>query len=89
MRSEMESMYANQVWTVVDPLKRIKPIKCKSVSKKKININGNVQTFKGRLVTKDFKQIHGIGYDETFSPVVMLKTIYILLTNVVFYDYEI
>ena len=29
MRSEIESMYTNQVWTLVDPHKRAKPIKCK------------------------------------------------------------
>jgi hypothetical protein len=29
-------------------------------------------------VAKGFKQIHGIDYDETFSPVVMLKSVQIL-----------
>ncbi|WP_248790133.1 reverse transcriptase domain-containing protein, partial [Escherichia coli] len=44
----------------------------------KSDMDGNVITFKGRLVTKGFKQIHGIDYDETFSPVAMLKSIRIL-----------
>ena len=48
-----------------------------------------MQTFKGRLVAKGFKQVHGIDYDETFSPVAMLKSIRILLAIVAFYDYEI
>ena len=89
MRSEMESMYTNQVWTLVDPPKGIKPIECKWVFKKKIDMDGNIQTFKGRLVAKGFKQIHGIDYDETFSPVAMLKSIRILLAIAAFYDYEI
>ena len=45
--------------------------------------------FKSRLVAKDFKQIHGIDYDETFSPIAMLKCIRIILAIVVFHDYEI
>ena len=46
-------------------------------------------TFKSRLVAKGFKQTHGIDYDETFSLVVMLKSIKILLVIATYYDYEI
>ena len=47
MRSEMESIYTNQVWTLVDPPEGVKPIGCKWVFKKKIDMDGNVQTSKG------------------------------------------
>ncbi|KAK8972762.1 hypothetical protein V6N11_055125 [Hibiscus sabdariffa] len=47
------------------------------------------QTYKGRLVTKGFRQIHGVDYDETFSPVAMFKSIRILLAIAAFHDYEI
>ena len=89
MKSEMESMYANQVWTLVNPPKGVKPIWCKWVFKKKIDVDGNVQTYKARLVAKGFKQIHGIDYDETFSPVVMVKSIRILLAIAAYNDFEI
>ncbi|KAL4319054.1 hypothetical protein GQ457_18G013300 [Hibiscus cannabinus] len=56
MRSEMDSMSQNQVWTLVKPLKGIKPIGCKWVFKKKTDMNGNVQTYKGRLVAKRFSK---------------------------------
>ena len=46
-------------------------------------------TVKSRLVAKGFKQTHGIDFDETFSPVVMLKSIWILLAIAAYYDYEI
>ncbi|KAG8497104.1 hypothetical protein CXB51_008305 [Gossypium anomalum] len=89
MRSEIDSMYENQVWTLVDPPEGVKPIGCKWVFKKKTDIDGNVQTYKGRLVAKGFHQIHGVDYDETFSPVAMFKSIRILPAIAAFHNYEI
>ena len=89
MKSEMDSMYTNQVWTLVDPPEGVKPIGCKWVFKKKTDMDGNVHTYKGRLVAKGFKQVHGIDYDETFSPVAMIKSIRILLAIAAYHDYEI
>ncbi|WP_277817974.1 reverse transcriptase domain-containing protein, partial [Vibrio vulnificus] len=40
-------------------------------------------------MAKGFRQTHGIDYDETFSPVAMLKSIRILLAIAAFHDYEI
>ncbi|KAK8618135.1 hypothetical protein V6N13_116006 [Hibiscus sabdariffa] len=89
MRFEMDSMSENQVWTLVEPPNGIKPIGCKWVFKKKTDMDGNVQTYKGRLVAKGFRQIHGVDYDETFSSVAMFKSIRILLAIAAFHDYEI
>lgn len=50
-------------------------------------MDGNLTTYK--LVVKGFKQIQGVNYDETFSPVVVFKSIRIILAIVVFHDYEI
>ena len=89
MKSEMDSMYTNQVWTLVDPPEGIKPIGCKWIFKKKTNMEGNVITYKARIVAKGYRQRQGIDYDETFSPVAMLKSIRILLAIVAHHDYEI
>ncbi|KAK9020324.1 hypothetical protein V6N11_054813 [Hibiscus sabdariffa] len=89
MRFEMDSMSENQTWTLVEPPERVKPIGCKWVFKKKTDMDGNVQSYKGRLVAKDFRQIHSVDYDETFSPVAMTKSIRILLAIAAFHDYEI
>ncbi|KAK9034790.1 hypothetical protein V6N11_076847 [Hibiscus sabdariffa] len=89
MRSEMDSMSENQVWTFVELPEGIKSIGCKWVFKKKTDMDSNVPTYKGRLVAKGFRQIHGVDYDETFSPVAMFKSIRILLALAAFHDYEI
>ena len=56
MKSEMVSMYENQVWTLVDPPEGIKPIGCKWVFKKKTNMEGKVVTYKARLLAKGYRQ---------------------------------
>ena len=89
MRSEMDSMYVNKVWTLVDPPESVRPIGCKWVFKKKTDMGGNVVAYKGRLVAKGFRQVEGVDYDETFSPVAMIKSIRILLAIAAYYDYEI
>jgi len=89
MKSEIESMHGNQVWNLVDPIDGVRPVECKWIFKKKIDMDGNVHIHKARLVAKGFKQIQGVDYDEIFSPVAMLKSVRILLAIAAFYDYEI
>ena len=48
--------------------------------------DGNVTVYKARLVAKGFRQVQGIDYDETFSPVVMLKSVRIMLAIAAFYE---
>ena len=43
----------------------------------KTDADGNVTIYKARLVTKGFRQVQRVDYDETFSPVAMLKSVII------------
>jgi hypothetical protein len=74
---------------LVDPIDGVRPIGCKWVFKKMMNKDGNFHIYKTRFVAKGFKQIHGVDYDEIFSPVVMLKFVRILLAIALYFYYEI
>ena len=88
MKSELDSMYSNHIWGLVKAPNNIEPVGCKWVYKRKIGVDGKVETLV-RLMAKWYTQKESIDYEETFSPVVMLKSIRILLSIVVHYDYEI
>ena len=87
MKTEMKSMYSNQVWNLVDAPNGIKPIWCKWIYKR--GIDRKVETFKAWLVVKGYTQKEGFNYEETFSLVAMIKSIRILLSIVAHKDYEI
>lgn len=85
----MDSIYSNQVWSLVDPPEEIVPIGCKWIYKRKLGVYGKVLTFKAKLVAKEYNQRQEIDYHETFSPVAMLKSIRILFVIAAWYNYEI
>ena len=88
-KSEIGSMYENKVWTLVDLPDDRRAIENKWIFKKKTDANDNVTVYKARLVAKGFRQIQGVDYEETFSPVAKLKSVWIMLGIAAFYDYEI
>ena len=89
MNLEMESMYSYKVWTLVQLPAGVKPIGYKWVYKKKREADGKVETNKERLVAKGYIQKDRIDYEESFSLVAMLKSIRILHSIAVAFDYEI
>nr|KAJ0184929.1 hypothetical protein LSAT_V11C900480970 [Lactuca sativa] len=66
-----------------------KIVSYKWIFKKKIDMDGKLQTFKARLVVKGLTQTFRVHYDETFSPVAKIKSITIMLAIAAFYDYEV
>ena len=67
MKTEMESMYSNQVELLIDPPDGVKSIGCKWVYKRKRGVDEKVKTFKAWLVAKGYTQKEGFNYEETFS----------------------
>ena len=54
MKSELDSMYSNQIWDLVKALNGNKLVGCKWVYKRNRGIDGKVETFKARLVAKGY-----------------------------------
>ena len=82
-------MYSNSVQALVEAPSDFRAIGCKWIYKKKRGVDGNIETYKARLVAKGYTQREGVDYEETFSPVAMLKSIRILLSIAAALDYEI
>ncbi|KAL0423420.1 UNVERIFIED_CONTAM: hypothetical protein Sradi_0876800 [Sesamum radiatum] len=81
MEFEMDSTSSNQVLTLVDRPKGVKPVGCKWVYKRKIDADGEVTAFKARLVAKGSTQQPRVDFEETFSPIAMAKSIRIMLAR--------
>ena len=88
MKSKMESMKVNHVWTLVEPSEGVKPIGCK-IFKRKRDADKKVETYKVCLIAKGYHRYYGIDYDKSFFPMVMLKSIWIMLVIVAHLNYEI
>ena len=56
MKSELESMYSNNVWTLMDLPQGVKPIGCKWVYKRMKGVDGKVETYKARPVAKGYSK---------------------------------
>jgi hypothetical protein len=79
MDEEIQSLKQNQTWTLVEPPKNQQVIDNRWVYKIKRNEDGSVQKYKARLVARGFRQVAGVDYNETFSPVTKFDSIRMIL----------
>nr|GEX29344.1 hypothetical protein [Tanacetum cinerariifolium] len=89
MNVGMQSMKDNEVWVLVELPPNSKTVGSKWLFKKKTDMDGNVHTYKARLVVKGYTQTPGIDYEETFSLVADIRAIRIIIVIDAYYDYEI
>ena len=74
MKSEIESMYENKVWTLIDLPDDRRATENKWIFKRKTDDDGSITIYKVRIVAKMFST-SGVDYDEIFSLVSMLKSL--------------
>lgn len=79
MKEEITALEQNQTWDLVPKPRDVKPISCKWVYKIKRRLDGSIDRYKAHLVARGFSQQYGLDYDETFSSVVKLTTVRVLL----------
>jgi hypothetical protein len=77
---ELSSLEAQQVATLVQCPKGVKPIKSRWVFKIKLDSNNQPSSYKSRVVAKGYLQQQGIDYDDTYAPVARMKSIRMLLS---------
>jgi len=78
-KEEIKSLNKYQVWELTELPPGKKVTTCKWVFKAKWDGEGQVHTYKARLVAREFSQAYKKDYDETFAPVVKHETICTLL----------
>ncbi|GKG11515.1 putative retrotransposon ty1-copia subclass protein, partial [Tanacetum coccineum] len=89
MNVKMQSMKDNRVWDLVNLPPNGKTVSSKWLFKKKTEMDGNVHTYKARLVANGFTQTYRVDYEETFSSVTDIRATRILIAIAAYYDYEI
>ena len=76
---EIEQFVHQNIFDMVPKPESRKVVDCKWVFKMKLGPDSQVERYKARLVIKEFSQVEGIDFNETYSSVVGHSTVWNLL----------
>nr|GFB78347.1 putative ribonuclease H-like domain-containing protein [Tanacetum cinerariifolium] len=89
MQEKLLQFKIQNVWTLVDCPKRVRPIRTKWVLKNKKDKRGIVIKNKARLVAQGHTQEEGIDYDELFAPFARIEAIILFLAYASFMGFTV
>ena len=75
MQDEMDSIYENDVYDLVELPDGKNALNSRWVFKRKIASDGSIERYKARFVAKGCSQKYGEDYDEIFCPVVRFESV--------------
>lgn len=74
------ALLSNRTWEIIMSHLNMNIVGSKWVFKIKENMDTSIERFKDRLVPQNFKQQHGLDYNETLSPIIKPQTIRVVLS---------
>ena len=89
IKSEVDSILQNHTWELVDLPPGCKPLGSKWIFKRKMKVDGSIDKYKARLVIKDYRQREGLDYFDTYSPVMRINSIRMILAIAVLRNLEV
>jgi hypothetical protein len=87
MQKELNNFTRNEVWHLV-PRPNQNVVGTKWVFRNKLDEHGVVIRNKARLVAKDYSQVEGLDFDETYAPIARLESIRILLAYATYHGFK-
>ena len=79
IKSEIDSILHNHTWELVDLPPSCKPLSSKWVFNRKRKIDGSIDKYKEKFVIKGHKQTEGLDYFDTYSLVMRINSIRMVL----------
>ncbi|KAL4388169.1 hypothetical protein GQ457_09G031190 [Hibiscus cannabinus] len=86
--AEYDALCRNGTWSLVSLPEGRDVVGCKWLFRVKKNTDGTIQRYKARLVVKGFFQVPRQDFRDTFSPVVKMSTINVVLALAAAYNWK-
>jgi hypothetical protein len=79
VKLEYKSLMDKKTWRLIQLSACKEALGCKWILKKKLETDGNLVKCKTKLVAKSYDQVASLDYNETFSSMIQMTTIILLL----------
>jgi hypothetical protein len=89
MVEEMKSLHKNETWDLVKLTSGRKLVSIKWVLNKNMNVAGQIEKFKSRLVEKGYSQVEKVVFGDIISPIAKLNSIRVLMSLATKFNLEI